>query len=106
MEPPVNLLRIRETLDARLRRTAADSGRQAARQQEGLELERLESLYWVAFAAQRSAFDAATGLRTSRPSTGLSRLKNERGKGLIVLLYDLYVTVLSFRLSNKRSEEK
>ena len=83
MEPPVDLLRIRETLDARARRTGGDTNRQAARKQEILEQERLESLYWVAFAAQRSTFDAATGLRTSRPSTGLSRLKYPRGKGFI-----------------------
>ena len=78
-EPPVDLLCLNETLTARLQRRAGSS----------LELDRekdkLGSLYWVSFAAQRSKFDKDTGNRTSRPSTGLSRVKYQDGKGLVYL---------------------
>lgn len=74
MEPPVDLLRLRETLDSRHRRVV-DIG--DLKQQR--DKEKMESLYWVAFAAQRSQFDPATGVRVSRPSTGLSKLRRVDG---------------------------
>lgn len=83
IEPPVDLLRLRDTIATCYGHDTGmgvlNGGAMQDNQQR--DRDRLESLYWVAFAAQRARFDPATGTRTSRPSTGLTRVKTKDGKG-------------------------